>query len=239
VKIEDADQIAYQVPESLFERPNTTDSVAAEDSDLVFAHVDEPFSFTVTRRSNNETLFDSSAAPFIFTEEYVRLRTSLPTDPNLYGLGEHSDRLRLNTTNYTRTLWSRDAYSIPTGTNLYGNHPVYYDHRGENGTHGVFMLSSSGMDVKINNTEQDGQYLEYNLLGGVVDLYFFAGPTPLKTSQQYSDIVGKSALMPYWGFGLHQCRYGYRDYIAIAEVVAKYSEAQIPLETMWTVGFQG
>ena len=26
----------------------------------------------------------------------------------------------LNTTNYTRTLWNRDSYRIPTGSNLYG-----------------------------------------------------------------------------------------------------------------------
>jgi hypothetical protein len=31
----------------------------------------------------------------------------------------------LNTTNYTRTLWNRDSYRIPTGSNLYGyvEHP--------------------------------------------------------------------------------------------------------------------
>ena len=222
------------MPENIFERPNTTDSVPGSDAQLEFAWEEDPFTFIVTRRSSGEVLFDSSAAPLIFTQEYIRLRTSLPDQPNIYGLGEHSDSLRLNTTNYTRTLWSRDAYGIPSGTNLYGNHPIYYDHRGENGTHGVFMLSSSGMDVKINNTEEDGQYLEYNIMGGVADMYFIAGPTPVEASQQYSEIAGKSAMMPYWGFGLHQCRYGYRDYIAIAEVIANYSDAGIPLETMWT-----
>jgi alpha-glucosidase len=234
VKIEDAAGIAYQVPESIFPRPDTSGSVPTNESQLEFAWKETPFSFTVTRRSNGEVLFDSSAAPLIFSNQYIRLRTSLPRAPNLYGLGEHSDNLRLNTTNYTRTLWSRDAYGIPSGTNLYGNHPVYYDHRGERGTHGVFMLSSVGMDVNISNTEADGQYLEYNMLGGVVDLHFMAGPSPVEVTQQYSEIVGKSTLMPYWSFGLHQCRYGYRDFIAIAEVVYNYSAAGIPLETMWT-----
>jgi alpha-glucosidase len=50
----------------------------------------------------------------------------------------------LNTTNYTRTLWNSDAYRIPEGSNLYGAHPVYYDHRGDNGTHAVFLLNSNG-----------------------------------------------------------------------------------------------
>lgn len=100
----------------------------------------------------------------------------------------------LNTTDYIRTLWSRDAYTIPPGTNLYGNHPIYFDHRGSAGTHGVFLLNSNGMDIKINNTAEDGQYLEYNTLGGVFDFYFMAGSSPKQVASQYSAVVGKSAM---------------------------------------------
>lgn len=206
IKIEDNPAIAYQVPPSVFPIPDNSSSVPAGQSELEFIYTEAPFSFQVVRKSNNETLFDSSAAPLVFQDEYLRLRTALPENPNLYGLGEHSDSFRLNSTNYTRTLWSRDSYGIPTGSNLYGNHPIYFDHRGENGTHGVFLLSSSGMDVKINQTETGEQYLEYNVMGGVVDLYVIAGPTPTEVSKQYAEIAGLPGMMPYWGFGLHQCR---------------------------------
>jgi len=151
----------------------------------------------------------------------------------LYGLGEHSDPLRLKYTNYIRTLWSQDAYGIPEGANLYGNHPIYFEHR-TTGTHGVFFLNSNGMDININNTNGANQYLEYNTLGGVFDFYFVAGPTPVTVSQQYAEIVGLPAMMPYWGFGFHNCRYGYQDAFAVAEVIYNYSKAEIPLETMWT-----
>ncbi|GIZ37193.1 hypothetical protein CKM354_000065000 [Cercospora kikuchii] len=235
VKIQDEPAIAYTVPESVFPYPSSNNSVSADDAELKFAYEESPFSFRVIRKSTNDILFDSSAESLIFQDEYLRLRTALPENPNLYGLGEHSDNFRLNTTNNTRTLWSRDSYGIPEGTNLYGNHPVYFDHRGVNGTHGVYLHSSSGMDVKIDKSNSTGQqYLEYNLISGILDLFFVAGPTPTEVSKQYAEIAGLPAEMPYWGFGLHQCRYGYRDFYGVAEVVANYSKANIPLETMWT-----
>jgi alpha-glucosidase len=90
------------------------------------------------------------------------------------------------------------------------------------------------MDIKINETEADGQYLEYNTLGGVIDLYFLAGPFPKEVAQQYAVTVGLPGMQPYWGLGFHQCKYGYVDVYEVAEVVANYSAAGIPLETMWT-----
>ena len=125
-------------------------------------------------------------------------------------------------------LWNRDAYGTPPGSNLYGAHPIYFDHRGENGTHGVFLASSEGMDIKIDDS--NGKFLEYNALGGVVDLYFLAGPSPKDVAVQYSALSGLPAMMPYWGFGFHQCKYGYRDIWQVAEVVANYTQADIPLE---------
>jgi alpha-glucosidase len=165
----------------------------------------------------------------------LRLRTSLPNNPNLYGFGEDTDPFRLNTTNYIRTLWSRDAYEVPTGTNLYGNHPIYFEHRvSSQETHGVFFLNSNGIDLMINNTNGQEQYLEYNTLGGIFDFYFLAGPTPVEVAQQYSQVIGPPTMMPYWGFGFHQCRYGMQDVYEVADVVFNYSAAGIPLETMWT-----
>jgi alpha-glucosidase len=215
-------------------RPNST-SYSSGKAALEFSLVSSPFSFAIKRKGSDEIIFDTSGSNLIFESQYLRLRTSLPTNPNLYGLGEDTDPFRLNTTNYTRTLWSRDAYEVPTGTNLYGNHPIYFEHRETNDeTHGVFLLNSNGMDIKINYTAETGQYLEYNTLGGIVDFYFLAGPTPIEVAQQYSQVIGTPVMMPYWSFGFHQCRYGMQDVYEVADVVFNYSAADIPLETMWT-----
>ena len=234
--IYDAAKTAYQVPTSVFPRPSSA-GASVNDSALSFSYVAKPFSFGIERKGNSEAIFDTTGVPLVFESQYLRLRNYFPLSlgsPNLYGLGESTDPFKLNTTNYIRTLWSRDAYEIPPGTNLYGNHPVYFENRGNDQSHGVFMLNSNGMDIKINSSAAEGQYLEYNTLGGVIDLYFVAGPGPLDVARQYAEIVGTPAMMPYWGHGFHQCRYGMQDIYEVADVVANYSAANIPLETMWT-----
>ncbi|KAF9888046.1 hypothetical protein FE257_009310 [Aspergillus nanangensis] len=231
VKIKDQNNTVYQVPDSLFPRPGFGESCSPKDSKLKFDFQADPFSFTVSRTDTGEVLFDTSGTKLVFESQYVYLKTHLPPSPHLYGLGEHSDPFMLNSTNYTRTIYTRDAYGCPQGENLYGAHPIYFDHR-ETGTHGVFLLNSNGMDVFIDN--DGGQYLEYNIIGGVLDFYFIAGPSPRDVAVQYAEITQTPLMTPYWGLGYHQCRYGYQDVYAVAAVVANYSTNDIPLETIWT-----
>jgi alpha-glucosidase len=175
--------------------PRPSGSVKSDAALLDISIEEEPFSFTVTRKNNNEVLFSTKGSNIIFETQYLRLKTSLPDNPSLYGLGEHTDSLRLPTSNYVRTLWARDSGAVPVNTNLYGTHPVYFEHRADSGlSHGVLLLNSNGMDVKINN--DNGQYLEYNTVGGVFDFYFMAGPLPFDVAREYSEITGKPAMMP-------------------------------------------
>lgn len=163
----------------------------------------------MSRKTSGEVLFDTTGNKLVFESQYVYLKTQLPDKPHLYGLGEHSDPFMLNTTKYTRTIWTRDSYSIPQGENLYGAHPIYFEHRKDSGTHGVFLLNSNGMDIYID--DEGGQFLEYNIIGGVLDFYFMAGPSPQDVARQYAEVAGLPLMTPYWGLGYHQCRYGYRD----------------------------
>ncbi|KAM0433413.1 hypothetical protein ACHAPT_004291 [Fusarium lateritium] len=232
VMIYDAGEDVYQIPESIIPRPSKG-SKKIEKSDLVFNLQEKPFSFKVTRRGSNETLFDTSAEKLIFESQYLRLRTKLPKEPNIYGLGEHSDSFRLPTSSYRRTLWNREAIVIPQNTNLYGSHPTYLEHR-KSGTHGVLLMNSNGMDIDLNATPEGDHYLEYNTIGGILDFYFFAGPTPTEVSKQHAEAIGPAAMMPYWSLGFHQAKYGYWDVNVLAEVVANYSTANIPLEVLWS-----
>ncbi|KAL2754207.1 glycoside hydrolase family 31 protein, partial [Sodiomyces alcalophilus JCM 7366] len=234
VLIQDRGRKRYQVPEDVFPRPPSRSSSTSTNSLLSFDFTPSPspFSFSVTRTTTGESLFNSSAARLVFEDQFLRLRTSLPPDPNVFGLGEHFDSFRLPNRNYTRTLWARDV-AVPRRENLYGSHPIYVEQRAT-GTHGVFLLNSNGMDILINEDDDGSSFLEYRAIGGVLDFYFLAGPTPVEVARQYARVAGSPAIVPYWSLGFHQCKHGYRDWFEVAEVVANYSAANIPLETMWT-----
>lgn len=51
-------------------------------------------------------------------------------------------------------------------------------------------------------------YDSYRVLGGVLDFYVFAGPSPEDVLRQYHAVIGKPAMPPLWALGLHQSRWG-------------------------------
>lgn len=252
VHITDAEKPRWEVPYDLLPRekpPSLKQTIGKSrkfplsdskisGNELIFSYTVNPFTFTVKRKSNGQTLFDTSASdsdPFnslVFKDQYLEITTKLPSDASLYGLGENTQPHGIKLyPNDPYTLYTMDISAIQLNTDLYGSHPVYMDLRNVGGqpfAHAVLLLNSNGMDVFYT-----GKSLTYKVIGGVLDFYFFAGPTPLDAVNQYTSLIGRPAPMPYWAFGFHQCRWGYHNLSVVEHVVENYKKAQIPLDVIW------
>ena len=48
-------------------------------------------------------------------------------------------------------------------------------------------------------------------IGGIADIYLMMGATPDYVMTKYYTLIGNPVLIPQWGLGWNQCRYGYRN----------------------------
>jgi alpha-glucosidase (family GH31 glycosyl hydrolase) len=177
----------------------------------------------ITRKSDNEVLFDSRGEKFVYSDQYLTITNKVQsTNPNIYGLGERISNFRLSTANKYYSMWPIDRYVYET-KNLYSTHPFYVEKRG-NKAYGVFLLNSNAQNVHLNQNK-----IKYNTIGGILDFYIFTGPTPDQVLTQYQELIGKPQLPAYWTLGWHQCKYGYKSLQETKEVWQNYTKHGIPV----------
>ncbi|EIW74552.1 glycoside hydrolase family 31 protein [Coniophora puteana RWD-64-598 SS2] len=193
--------------------------------------------------TDNSTALDTFE--LVFEDQYLQVASALPQGANIYGLGEviASSGFRRDVggsggPGSIQTLWNRDV-ADPVDQNMYGSHPIYMEHRYDEGsntsaTHGVLLFSSNGADVLLTTPENSNvSLIEYRLIGGTLDFYFFSGPSPVSVIEQYGETIGYPAWVPAWGFGYHLCKWGYDSIQALKDNVASMRNASVPLETQW------
>ncbi|KAG9311232.1 glycoside hydrolase family 31 protein [Chiua virens] len=193
--------------------------------------------------SDPSTAFDGF--PLVFEDQYLQIASALPYGTNIYGLGEviasSGFRRDIGTdggVGTIQTLWARDV-ADPINQNMYGSHPIYLEHRFNETTNtssssGVLLLSSAGSDIFLQTPpDSEVSLIEYRLVGGILDFYFFSGPTDAEVIAQYGAIIGYPMWQPAWGFGFHLCRWGYVNISEDIANVAAMRAANIPLEVQW------
>ncbi|XP_077865950.1 lysosomal alpha-glucosidase-like, partial [Saccoglossus kowalevskii] len=61
----------------------------------------------------------------------------------------------------------------------------------------------------------------------------FLGPSPDQVIQQYTEVIGRPFMPPYWSLGFHLCRWGYGSSDKTQQVVEKMRKAGIPQDGQW------
>ncbi|KAL8673053.1 MAG: hypothetical protein Q9168_002515 [Polycauliona sp. 1 TL-2023] len=253
--VDSSNSSQYILPTELIHQP-TVDADAGMSSltnDLTFSWSNDPtFSFGVYRKSTGDTLFSTRDSKLVFENQFIEFASALPENYNLYGLGETIHGLRLGN-NFTKTMWAADI-GDPIDYNLYGSHPFYLDTRyyevddstgnltlvtsNETDTtadyvsysHGVYSRNAHAQEILLRPTN-----ITWRLLGGSIDLYFYAGPTqPDATTAFQTSAIGLPTMQQYSTFGYHQCRWGYANWSQVQQVVENFERFGIPLEYIWT-----
>lgn len=218
IRITDSDESRWEIPQTVISRKTSAEITKTITQLYTFEYHASPFTFEITRKSDGVLLF-SNTESFVFKDQYIEIKTNYNKNAKTFGIGESTRLNHALNTDDTYTLWNADIAALVMNENLYGSFPFYLQML-EGKASGVMLLNSNGMDVQLKTSS-----VKFTVIGGIIDLYVFVGPTPTEVIQQLTSIVGYPAMVPYWSLGLHNCKYGYTSLSEIKEVVTNYSLA--------------
>ena len=173
---------------------------------------------------------------FLFSDKLISFNTYLTSD-DIYGFGERIHDFKLEEGVYT--IWPVDQRNYiddgKGGKNLYGHQPI--------GLHktkykeiwlGFVFLNSNAQDVQIHkNSLEQKTILSHKTIGGIIDYYIIVDNSPENVVRDIHFLLGNPILPPYWGLGMHQCRWGLKNTSEFESVYNNYINKKIPLDAMW------
>ncbi|XP_030898548.2 sucrase-isomaltase, intestinal [Melopsittacus undulatus] len=225
-KIYDYQNARYEVPVPL----NLPSSPTSTDEERLYevSVQKKPFGIQVRRRSTGRIIWDSQLPTFTFSDMFIQISTRLPSQ-YIYGLGENEHTTFRRNMNWNSWgMFTRDqppTYEL----NSYGHHPFYMALEEDSNAHGVLLLNSNAMDVTLQPTPA----LTYRTTGGILDFYMVLGPTPELVVQEYTALIGRPVMPPYWSLGFQLCRYGYVNDSEVAQLVEETKAARIPYDVQY------
>ncbi|KAF5907893.1 maltase-glucoamylase, intestinal-like, partial [Clarias magur] len=227
-KITDANKDRFEVPH---EHIRSLSSSLNGPLKYEFELLKSPFGVRVRRASNKKILFDTSIGPLVFANQYLQISAKLFSG-NIYGLGEHVHKNFRHDINWkTWPIFTRDAFPNGGTHNLYGHYPFFMcleDKSGE--SFGVFLMNSNAMEVTL----QPAPAVTYRTIGGVLDFYILLGDTPEAIVQQFTELVGRPTIPPYWALGFQLSRWDYGNLEELKKTVERNRAIGLPYDVQYT-----
>ncbi|RCN40635.1 glycosyl hydrolase, family 31 [Ancylostoma caninum] len=172
-----------------------------------------------------------------------------------YGLPEHADSFALKTTvgnTDPYRLYNLDVfeYELNNPMSLYVAIPYIVAHK-KNATVGALWLNAAETWIdtsssasqkgffrsvidKVMSSENvphfDAHFMSET---GVIDIFFFGGPSPRDVQRQLSRTTGVTPLPPLFSIAYHQCRWNYNDEQDVAQVNENFDVYDIPMDVIW------
>ncbi|XP_043215763.1 sucrase-isomaltase, intestinal-like [Amphibalanus amphitrite] len=231
VSFRDANADRYEVPVPLDVPPLPTDpNYPVYDMSL---STDGEFELSV-QHSGAEVL--RMLPQFVYSDQFIEA-TFVLAGSDVYGFGENNHDSFRHDLDVGET-WPVFALDRPPGDgveNLYGTHPFFTAIEDDFGhSFGVLFLNSNAMEYRLFRLEDGSTALTFRTTGGILDMYFFFGDSPLEVLRQYYLTIGRPVMPPYWGLGFQLCRYGYTSTDDIRAVRERMKAAQIPQDIQYS-----
>ncbi|XP_078419908.1 sucrase-isomaltase, intestinal [Cetorhinus maximus] len=225
-KISDPHAKRFEVPIQLNIPSSKPDDGSTRLYEVTFTNF--PFGIQVKRKSTGAVIWNSQVPGFTFTDQFIQISTQLPSQ-YIYGFGETEHRSFKHDLNWN--TWGMFAKDQPPGykMNSYGSQPFYMGLEENFSAHGVLLLNSNAMDVTLQPTPS----LTYRTIGGILDFYMVLGPTPENVVEQYTTLIGRPVMPPYWALGFQLCRYGYKNTREIEDLYTDMRNAEIPYDVQY------
>jgi alpha-glucosidase len=156
----------------------------------------------------------------------------LGLDEHFYGLGEKAARLDKRRGEFV--MWNSDTPGYKEGTDpIYQSIPFYVGVDGSAGgaAYGLFYDNSWRSVFDFGRLTQE--YAGYAADGGVLDCYFFHGPSLKKVLGRYTELTGRMPLPPLWALGHQQCRYSYYPDTMVEQIARAYRAHDLPLDVLY------
>ncbi|XP_022081306.1 neutral alpha-glucosidase AB-like isoform X2 [Acanthaster planci] len=176
-----------------------------------------------------------------------------PGFDHVYGIPEHADTFALKTTVSTDPyrLYNLDVfeYELYNPMALYGSVPYMLAHNSER-TVGLLWLNAAETWIDISSNTADKSMFNRMLdlvrdtevpqvdthwfsESGILDVFFFMGPTAEEVMYQYALVTGMPQFPPLFAIAYHQSRWNYNDEDDVKSVDAKFDEHDIPCDVIW------
>lgn len=95
--------------------------------------------------------------------------------------------------------------------------------------HGILLLNSNAMDYTFDKAPS----LTIRTIGGILDFFVFLGPAPEHVIQQYTWLIGRTMMPPYWSLGFQLSRWDYANITHMKNIVRRNREIGIPLDVQY------
>ncbi|UOB17778.1 glycoside hydrolase family 31 protein [Abyssalbus ytuae] len=184
-------------------------------------------------------LCEESKGGSFWNENKVGIRKSLAADEHFFGFGERMDfldqrgkKINLNVGRGLGKPYIVGAYNVLEAN--YCPVPFFMSTQG----YGIFFHNSYPTEWDMGYSSSD--YYEVTANGGELDYYFIYGPAFSKIIDKYTDLTGKSPLLPKFGLGLHVGTYsggtwGHEENTStqyVIDLVKKFRQHKIPLDVL-------